>query len=203
MAKSQPVEFGTTPWGRDWVKRVEPIKVTRPNPLLPKARSLVRGGHATVELEAGKIAVLITISSKQHTVSITVPKYTAAEKKRVLQQLNAAGVASTASGDLPDALHEKLLAEQLAPVPDSIAAMCTCASKVPPCIHVTTAAYAVGVFMDRTPLDALTFRGVLVPTEQAHCGSTQPDRWVMVTELNASAYFGGQGITHPTGPSRS
>lgn len=190
MAKPQSIDFGTTPWGRDWVKRVEPIRITTPNPLLPRARSLVRGGHAAVDVTTGKIAVLVTTSSKQHTVSITAPKYTAAERKRVLRYLNEAGVASTASGDLPDALHATLHREDLAPVPESTAALCTCVSKVSPCIHVTAATYAVEVFIDGTPVKALMFRGVLVPTKRAPGSGAQPDRWVSITELDARSYFG-------------
>lgn len=43
-----PVEFGATPWGRAWVRAIEPTVVAAPNPLLPKARSLARNKAVTL-----------------------------------------------------------------------------------------------------------------------------------------------------------
>ncbi|MFD6106897.1 hypothetical protein ACFWFQ_30030, partial [Nocardia salmonicida] len=44
-------EFGYTLWGRDWVRLAEPLRQTRPEPLLPRARSIARNDGVGIEIE--------------------------------------------------------------------------------------------------------------------------------------------------------
>lgn len=69
-------EFGATIWGRDWVRLAEPIQVSRPNPRLPKARSLVRNDRVEIgRLSAGTVQCTVISGSANETVSISIPLY--------------------------------------------------------------------------------------------------------------------------------
>ena len=48
---SVTAEFGYTPWGRDFLRIAEPTDVTKPEPLLPRARSLARNAMTDVRVE--------------------------------------------------------------------------------------------------------------------------------------------------------
>ncbi|WP_448221249.1 hypothetical protein [Gordonia iterans] len=48
-------EFGYTPWGRDFLRLAEPLRVTRPEPLLPRARTLARTAITDVQIDGRAI----------------------------------------------------------------------------------------------------------------------------------------------------
>ncbi|WP_086829841.1 hypothetical protein [Allokutzneria sp. NRRL B-24872] len=163
---TQP-EYGATPWGRAWVRAVESTAVTRPNPLLPRARSLVRN-NAVTELRAETGSVTATVSG--HTVHIGLPLWTDVPE----------GLVADHTGDLPDELADTLavavpLAEQHTE--------CDCRTRNPHCAHVLAALYALSQRVDERPVLAATLRYPL--TEP-----TDPD-WIPLAEIDVAGFYGG------------
>ncbi|MGB6274870.1 MAG: hypothetical protein WBF80_05685, partial [Rhodococcus sp. (in: high G+C Gram-positive bacteria)] len=151
----QPAAFGSTPWGKDWIRRVEPIAVTRPNPMLPRARSLVRNDAVAVDHnKVGEFRCVVSAGKKSETAVLSLPRYSATERKSVLRILARHTRGGATSGDLPDEVHAELTASKLSPVPDATEASCTCSGRIDPCLHVTAATYAVGLIVDQMPTSA-------------------------------------------------
>ncbi|MEK8071456.1 hypothetical protein [Rhodococcoides navarretei] len=181
--------FGSTPWGREWVRRVEPITVTRPNPMLPRARSLVRNDAVSVDHDnIGEFRCVVSAGKRSEIAVLALPRYTAAERKSVLRILARHTRDSATSGDLPDEVHAKLVASKLSPVPDSTEASCSCSGRIDPCLHVTAATYAISLIVDRMPTSALAVRGV--DLSAATTSKDVPRRWMPIDSLSATAFFG-------------
>ncbi|MDV8023099.1 hypothetical protein [Rhodococcus sp. IEGM 1330] len=185
----QPAAFGSTPWGKDWVRRVEPIAATRPNPMLPRARSLVRNDSVAVDhSKIGQFRCVVSAGKKVETAVISLPRYAAAERKSVLHVLARHARGGATSGDLPDEVHAELVASKLSPVPDATVTSCSCSGRIDPCLHVTAATYAIGLIVDQMPTSALAVRGVDL---SATTGSTDfPRRWMPIESVDAGSYFG-------------
>ena len=162
---TQP-EFGATPWGRAWVRAVESTAVTRPNPLLPKARSLARNNAVTdLRTEPGRITA--TVSG--HTVHIGLPLWTEAPE----------GVVADHTGDLPDELADTLtvavpLAEQHTE--------CGCRARTPHCAHVLATLYTLAQRVDERPVLAVTLRYPLA-------APIDPN-WLPLQEIDVAGFYG-------------
>lgn len=185
----QPAAFGSTPWGKDWIRRVEPIAVTRPNPMLPRARSLVRNDAVAVDpSKIGEFRCVVSTGKKVETAVISLPRYEAGERKSVLRILARHTRGAVASGDLPDEVHAELVASALSPVPNVTETSCTCSRRIDPCLHVTAATYAVSLIVDQMPTSALAVRGVDL---SATTVSTDfPRRWMPIESVDATSFFG-------------
>ncbi|CCQ16349.1 putative uncharacterized protein [Rhodococcus sp. AW25M09] len=189
VSASQPAAFGSTPWGKDWVRRVEPLAVTRPNPMLPRARGLVRNDAVVVEHnEIGQFRCVVSAGKKVETVIISLPRFTATEGKSVLCVLAHHPPSGASSGDLPDEVHAELVSRKMAPVPETVDTSCTCSGRVEPCLHATAATYAISLITDQTPAIALAVRGVDVLAATA--SNTLPPRWRLIDSLDSAAFFG-------------
>ncbi|OZD10358.1 hypothetical protein CH275_01410 [Rhodococcus sp. 06-235-1A] len=185
----QPAAFGSTPWGKDWVRRVEPITVIRPNPMLPRARSLVRNDAVSLDHNnIGEFRCVVSAGKRSETAVLALPRYSAAERKSVLRILARHTRGGATSGDLPDEVHAELVASKLSPVPDSTEASCTCSGRIDPCLHVTAATYAISLIVDQMPTSALAVRGI-----DLSAATTSRDvlrRWMPIGSLDGSAFFG-------------
>ncbi|MGV8874880.1 MAG: hypothetical protein ACOH2Q_20285 [Rhodococcus sp. (in: high G+C Gram-positive bacteria)] len=185
----QPAAFGSTPWGKEWVRRVEPISVTRPNPMLPRARSLARKDAVTVDHKnIGQFRCLVSAGKQIETVVISLPRYAAAQRKSVLRILARHTLGGATSGDLPDEVHAELVASLLSPVPNATETSCTCSGRIEPCLHVTAATYAISLIVDQMPASALAVRGVDLAATTA--ATDCPRRWMPIESLDATAFFG-------------
>lgn len=150
-------EFGTTAWGRDWVRAAEPTAVTRPDPALPRARSLARTDRVRdVELAPGRVHAVVEDRTGRR-VRIPVTPWDAAHRATVRAVL--AGAA--AGEDLADAVHADLVAAgvPLAPDPGSTAS-CSCPRTGGRCVHVLATCYEVARRLDERPRLALALRGL-------------------------------------------
>lgn len=185
----QPAAFGSTPWGKDWIRRVEPIAVTRPNPMLPRARSLVRNDAVAVDHnKVGEFRCVVSAGKKSETAVLSLPRYSATERKSLLRILARHTRGGATSGDLPDEVHAELIASKLSPVPDATEASCTCSGRIDPCLHVTAATYAVGLIVDQMPTSALAARGVDLSATSGPADF--PRRWMSIESLDSTAFFG-------------
>lgn len=148
-------EFGVTAWGREWTRLAQPTKITRPNPAIPRARSLARNdGVDDLVLTAGSVTASFAGKKDSH-VTLTCPLWDAR------QAAAAAEVVGTAGGDLPDALHAELLERgvAIAPSADDVAPTCDCAQRARPCVHILATYFEVARRLDENPRLALALRG--------------------------------------------
>ena len=183
------VVFGSTPWGKEWIRRVEPIAVTRPNPILPRARSLVRNDSVVVNRnQIGEFRCVVSVGTKSETAVLSLPRYTATERKSVMRIIARHTRGGASSGDLPDEVHTELVAERLSPVPDATGTSCTCSGRIDPCLHVTAATYAISLIVDQMPTSALAVRGV--DLSAASTAKDVPRRWMPIENLDSTAFFG-------------
>lgn len=189
VSSPQPAPFGSTPWGKDWLRRVEPLAATRPNPMLPRARGLVRNDAVDVEHnEIGRFRCRVSAGKKIETAVITVPRFTAAERKSILRILARQIPGNSSSGDLPDEVHAELVSRKMTPVPETVDTSCTCSGKIQPCLHVTAATYAISLLTDQSPAIALAVRGVDVLAGTA--SRNHPPRWIVIDSVDPAGFFG-------------
>lgn len=199
---SQPAAFGSTPWGKDWIRRVEPLAVTRPNPMLPRARGLVRKDAVVVEHDdIGQFRCVVSAGKKAETVIISLPRFTAAERNSVLGVLARHAPRTASSGDLPDEVHAELVSRKIAPLPETVESSCTCSARIQPCLHVTAGTYAISLITDQSPAIALAVRGVDVLASTA--SDTYPPRWRLIESVDAAAFFGLSTACRTGCPDRS
>ncbi|MCO1581183.1 SWIM zinc finger family protein [Crossiella sp. SN42] len=173
-------EHGVTAWGHAWLRTVEPTRVTRPNPSLPRARNLARGdGITDLTMAPG----LLTAGSGQYRVRIEIPLWPA-EPAALAAKLLADLPPSLVLGDLPDSLAAELRAHDIdiAPPPEELTPHCDCRDRRPLCVHVLAALYALVQAVDERPALAVELRGVTATT-------TDPD-WIPVSELSVAGFYG-------------
>jgi uncharacterized Zn finger protein len=158
-------EFGSTTWGRDWLRLAEPTRITRPSPALPRARSLARNDRVQhLDLTPGYIAATIDDRRQQH-IHITLPTW------NKTQLATARTILADARGEeLPDQLHTTLVQAglPLAPDPDTLHAACSCSSRTHPSPHLLAVYVELALHLDEQPRNALLLRGLTdTPTSAA------------------------------------
>lgn len=149
-------EFGTTAWGRDWQRLAEPTSITRPDPTLPRARSLARRDYVRdVQVAPGRATADVDRNGC-HRVTVEVPVWDE-------DQLDhARSVLSGLSDDLPDSIHSTFVRHGQSPGPEpaTVTATCTCRGRARPCAHVLATYFELARQLDNRPRLALTLRGL-------------------------------------------
>lgn len=156
-------EFGVTPWGRDWARLAQPTSITRPNPAIPRARSLARNDCVgDLVLVAGSVTATVSLK-RDYAVTLSCPPWTASEA-----DLARTLLVDAPSGDLPDSLHSEAAKSGLAvgPGKDELASTCTCTQRAKPCVHVLAVYFELARRIDEQPHLALTLRGLDRPTDE-------------------------------------
>ncbi|OZC70819.1 hypothetical protein CH251_16950 [Rhodococcus sp. 06-462-5] len=168
---------------------MEPIAVTRPNPTLPRARSLVRNEAVALDHNRiGEFRCVVSAGKKIETAVLSLPRYSERERKSVLRIVARHTRGGVTSGDLPDEVHAELIASKLSPVPEATETSCTCSGRIEPCLHVTAATYAISLIVDQMPTSALAVRGVDLAA--AITSKDVPRRWMPIDNLDGTAFFG-------------
>ncbi|MCK2239810.1 MULTISPECIES: hypothetical protein [unclassified Crossiella] len=173
-------EFGATAWGHAWLRTAEPTRVTRPNPLLPRARKLSRDYSITgLTIVPGQL----TATMGAHQVQITVPQWPAETLTLVTTLL--ADHPPAAPGDLPDTLATTLhrAGVEIAPPSDSLLAQCDCRDRRAHCVHVLVTLYLLVQAVDERPALAVELRGAVIT------GPADPD-WVPLGEVSVAGFYG-------------
>ena len=175
-------EFGTTVWGRDWVRAAEPTAVARPDPALPRARSLARNDRVRdLELAPGRVAAVVPDRTERH-VGIVLPTWPPAQlaTARVVLGGHAAGA------DLPDAVHAALVAAGIPLAPDLGAATttCSCARSGGRCVHALATCYEVARRLDERPRLALALRGL------SDAGRLPATARIPLSHLDPATFYG-------------
>jgi uncharacterized Zn finger protein len=151
-------EFGITAWGHDWLRLAEPTSITRPDPALPRARSLARGDHVRdLELTVGQVEAVVD-DRGMHRVRIAIPTWDNAQ----LMRARAVLTDQSAGGDLPDTAHTALrdAGLALAPAPATLTTTCSCTSRRDPCLHLLATYFEIARRIDEQPRHALVLHGL-------------------------------------------
>ncbi|MBN6040113.1 SWIM zinc finger family protein [Amycolatopsis sp. 195334CR] len=160
------MSFGTTVWGRDWVRLAEPTSVTRPDSRLPKARSLARREQVhDVELAPGTV----TAAVDGYRVRISVPQWDPGTLDVARTHLRG--------DDLPDAVHADL------PGMTGVASDCDCSQRKNPCVHALATFYEVARRLDERPRLAILLRGL------THTPAATATR-IPLALLNPTTFYG-------------
>lgn len=147
-------EFGVTAWGRDWVRIAQPTKIIRPNPAIPRARSLARK-DCVGDVVVGAGSVIASVAgTNDRRVTLTHPIWT--------PQQVAAAHSLLVDGDLPDTLHAQMVRQGLpvAPQVDELTSTCDCPQRARPCVHILAVYFEVARRIDENPRLAFVLRGV-------------------------------------------
>lgn len=147
-------DFATTAWGRDWQRLAEPTSVTRPDPALPKARSIARRDQVhELEISPGSVTATVQHNGAHH-VQMAVPVWTE-------EQVQHARSTVGDTDDLPDSAHAALVHDGQPPAPDagSMTATCGCRTRKRPCAHVLATFFDIARRLDHRPRLALLLRG--------------------------------------------
>ncbi|MCW2865790.1 MAG: hypothetical protein JWP48_7498 [Actinoallomurus sp.] len=151
-------EFGATAWGHDWLRLAEPTSITRPDPALPRARSLARGDRVRdLELTPGQVTAVVDDRGERR-VRITVPTWDDAQVGRARVVL----ADQPAGADLPDTVHAALrdAGLPLAPDPATLTTTCGCTSRKDPCLHLLATYVELARRLDERPRHAVVLRGL-------------------------------------------
>lgn len=178
-------EFGYTAWGMDWVRLAEPLSMSKPEPLLPRARRIARNGG--VQLEIDGVAVRGAVHSGA-VASVTYVEF--APLNRAAIDAIGAVVPGEAIG-LGDELHRAILDAGVVLAPRLVNADCSCRARNQRCLHMLATCYALARRVDETPWLALDLQGYRSIDRAAavEAGSTET-RWTPLDTLDPASFFG-------------
>ncbi|WP_410641246.1 hypothetical protein [Amycolatopsis sp. lyj-346] len=178
-------DFGYTAWGRDWVRLAQPLRQTRPNPLLPRARKLARVGGAQVTLDGRTVRGVVQRGRNTWVVGIEVAP---------MSRETIAGITGQLSGARPiltDDVHRVLTETGHSPAPVLAGVECSCSDDTGCCIHVLAVYYEMARRVDDDPRIALDVQDF----SRASSGGTRPataalpQRWIALNALDPAGYF--------------
>ncbi|MFE2421829.1 hypothetical protein [Streptomyces hokutonensis] len=178
-------DFGYTAWGKDWVRLAEPLRQTRPDPQLPRARGLARAGKVEITIDDRTVRALVLHGRNAFTASIELtpmpPETTAAITRRL----------SGTRPALTDDLYRTLTDEGRRPAPHIAAIDCTCPAATPRCVHALAAYYEMARRVDDDPRVALDAQGYFRAASQSAGVTTPapPQRWIALNALEPDDYF--------------
>ncbi|RDI44685.1 SWIM zinc finger family protein [Nocardia mexicana] len=176
-------EFGYTAWGMDWVRLAEPLRVSRPEPLLPRARSIARNDGVQLEIEGSVVRAAIHRGGQASVTHVELTRLPAA----TITALAALIPADTV--ELADSVHESIRAAGLSVAPQLLSTDCSCSARKPRCLHLLATCYALARRVDESPWLALDLQGYRdSATAPADTGAPLP-RWTALDTLDPATFF--------------
>ncbi|MEU7629282.1 hypothetical protein AB0C34_04735 [Nocardia sp. NPDC049220] len=176
-------EFGYTAWGMDWVRLAEPLRQTRPDPLLPRARSITRnhGVHATIE--DGVVRATIHRGGQASLTHLEVAPLSRTAINAIAEIVVDASV-------LTDDLHRAVVAAGTAPAPILAGTDCSCSARSARCLHVLAVYYEMARRVDENPRITLEIQGYFRAVRRDSTLPALPTRWTPISALDPADYFG-------------
>ncbi|WP_431954587.1 hypothetical protein [Nocardia lijiangensis] len=175
-------EFGYTAWGMDWVRLAEPLRQTRPDPLLPRARSIARNQGVQATVEGRVVRAHLHRGGQASVTHLEVAPLT----RGVVAAIAAVIPDPTL---LTDEMHRALRTAGVAPAPQLAAVDCSCSARTERCVHVLATLYDIACKVDENPRLALDIQGYF---EAAHSDSevrTEQPRWTPINTLDPGCFF--------------
>ncbi|WP_336081770.1 hypothetical protein [Nocardia sp. SSK8] len=174
-------EFGYTPWGMDWVRLAEPLRQTRPEPLLPRARSIARNDGVRTEIERRVVRAHLHRGGQASVTHVEVAPLARAEIDAIAAVIPDPSV-------LTDAMHRALVDAGHSPAPTLASTDCSCSARTARCLHVLAVLYTIARRVDENPRLALELRGYFEAAEAAGTPVQEP-RWTSINALDPAAFF--------------
>ncbi|MEV6773520.1 hypothetical protein AB0N05_33300 [Nocardia sp. NPDC051030] len=178
-------EFGYTKWGRDWVRLAEPLRVTKPESLLPRARLIARNGGVQTEIEGATVRARIHRGAQASVTYLEVAPLPAATIVAI------AALIPPGTIQLDDEQHAALTAADLTVIPRLTAIDCSCPARTERCLHVLATYYDLARRVDENPwlaLDLQAYRST--PHVAVNSPDAPPPRWTPLDALDPATYFG-------------
>ncbi|WP_109527627.1 MULTISPECIES: hypothetical protein [Nocardia] len=176
-------EFGYTPWGMDWVRLAEPLRQTRPDPLLPRARSIARNGGVATTVQGRVIRAAIHRGGQASVTHLEVAPLSRASITAITAVIPDPTV-------LTDDMHRALVAAGIPPVPVLAATDCSCSARTARCVHVLSTIYDTARRVDENPRLALEIQGYFGVSDAARDSvEVEAPRWTPIDALDPADYF--------------
>ncbi|MTE13685.1 SWIM zinc finger family protein [Nocardia aurantiaca] len=178
-------EFGYTAWGRDWVRLAEPLSLIKPEPLLPRARSIARNNAVRTEIEGTMVRAHIhrgSEASVTHLELTSLPRAT-------IEAIAAVVPADTLT--LSDELHAAVIGAGISVTPVLAGTDCSCRARGARCLHMLATCYAVVRLIDENPWLALDLQGYRsAPPDTRTDAPVSIPHWTPIDALDPAVYFG-------------
>ncbi len=195
--------FGTTWWGRLWIRALELLGDDYEN-RLPRGKKYAEEGavsHFTVH--PGQIEARVH-GRKTYNVTLGLPALTPAQWEKAIERIarESRFVASLLAGEMPQGLDETFResgASLYPRVPKELQTHCDCPDWANPCKHVAAVCYIMAEALDRDPWLLFDLRGMTreevlaalqatldaaaVPVEPAPRKRGRPKKVVSVADL--------------------
>lgn len=178
-------EFGYTLWGRDFRRLVEPTQVTKPEPLLPRARTLARSALHDVVVEGSLVRGTIVRGGEASVAYLEFGRLSRATATRIADAVGRSPTAVT----LSDEIHWRIAPER----PRLVSVDCSCRAHTDRCVHVLALMYETVRRIDENPVLALTLRGFhdalgVDSRDDADSGNVV-DQWIPLTALDPEYFY--------------
>ncbi len=155
--------FGTTWWGRLWIKGLEQLGDDYENRLPRGLKYADEGAVSHFTVSPGLIEARVH-GRKTYTVTLGLPALTQTQWERAFQRLSEESrfVASLLAGEMPQGLDETFResgASLYPRVPKELQTHCDCPDWANPCKHVAAVCYVMAEALDRDPWLLFDLRG--------------------------------------------
>ncbi|MFZ2238450.1 MAG: SWIM zinc finger family protein [Gordonia amarae] len=172
-------EFGFTRWGADIVRLAEPLDIRKPNPAVPRARSLARNNCVNLTVDGRNIKGLVAAGGQASVTHLEFASFA--------PELVSALAEDPSHGEPDDRLHETLTTAGLSPTPVIVGADCSCKARGDRCLHILASLYALATLVDHEPTTALTVQGY-TPGTAPHSGNGPTQRWTPLSAFDVRDY---------------
>ncbi|MBL0312159.1 MAG: SWIM zinc finger family protein [Holophagaceae bacterium] len=155
--------FGTTWWGRLWIRGLEELSDDFENRLPRGLKYAEEGAVSHFTVSPGLIDARVH-GRKTYTVTLGLPALTQSQWERAFQRLSQESrfVASLLAGEMPQGMDETFResgASLYPRVPKELQTHCDCPDWANPCKHVAAVCYVMAEALDRDPWLLFDLRG--------------------------------------------
>lgn len=177
-------DFGYTRWGKDWVRLAEPLTLTKPEPLLPRARSIARNGGVQLTIEGTMVQAAIHRGSEASMTYLELAPLSGQEAQILTEIIPADALT------LSDAQRTAISERGISLAPRLTRVDCSCRARVERCVHFLATCYALAQKIDETPWLALDLQGFRTATTNPDTAAeSRPARWTPINSLDPATYF--------------
>ncbi|NLG48471.1 hypothetical protein [Gordonia sp. (in: high G+C Gram-positive bacteria)] len=178
---SVTAEFGYTPWGRDFLRIAEPTDVTKPEPLLPRARSLARNAMTDVRVEGRLIRGTVVRGGE---ASVAYLEFAPLDRDVAHTVAATVGVSPG-----PATLTVEVHALVAGAPPELAVVDCSCRARTARCVHVLALLYETVRRIDEDPRIALSLRGFSDALDAADNPRETVARWTPLSALDPQKFY--------------
>lgn len=178
-------DFGYTAWSKDWLRLAEPLSLTKPEPLLPRARGIARNDGVATEISGTVVRAHIHRGAEASVTHLELTPFSRDTIEALGRLIPPDALV------LSDELRAAVAEAGIAIAPRLLSSDCSCRARLDRCLHMLATCYAVVRQIDENPwlaLDLQGYRSTAAAPESAV--PTAPPRWTPLDTLDPATYFG-------------